>query len=216
MAPVVAWRSTTLTSPALRGPIYQEAVGRLGQEDRADRRTRRAATRAAQCSHRNVEPVIPRASECFCGCGRRREGSGQLASNLLRWEMNEQISALMKPAIFFDALHPDRDPTRYIRARARHAQAWRPQLWLGTRNRGPLTANGIYQMIARGGRQYGMDVFPHRFRHHFSHTWLDCGGAEGNLMELNGWTSLQMLRRYGPVRAAPGPAAATTAYARPP
>ena len=36
-----------------------------------------------------------------------------------------------------------------------------------------------------------------RFRHHFSHTWLDRGGAEGDLMELNGWTSPQMLRRYG-------------------
>lgn len=31
----------------------------------------------------------------------------------------------------------------------------------------------------------------------FSHTWLDRGGAEGDLMELNGWTSPQMLRRYG-------------------
>ena len=40
-------------------------------------------------------------------------------------------------------------------------------------------------------------VFPHRFRHHFSHAWLDHGGAEGDLMELNGWTSPQMLRRYG-------------------
>ena len=86
---------------------------------------------------------------------------------------------------------------RYIRARARHAQAWRPQLWLGTRNRGPLTANGIYEMIVRRGRQCGVKVFPHRFRHHFSHTWLDRGGAEGDLMELNGWTSPQMLRRYG-------------------
>ena len=38
---------------------------------------------------------------------------------------------------------------------------------------------------------------PHRFRHHFSHTWLDRGGAEGDLMELNGWSSPQMLRRYG-------------------
>jgi integrase len=28
---------------------------------------------------------------------------------------------------------------RYLRARARHAQAWRPQLWLGVSNRGPLT-----------------------------------------------------------------------------
>jgi hypothetical protein len=27
---------------------------------------------------------------------------------------------------------------RYIRARARHAQAWRPHLWLGVNNRGPL------------------------------------------------------------------------------
>jgi len=49
----------------------------------------------------------------------------------------------------------------------------------------------------RRGRQAGVEVFPHRFRHHFSHTWLDRGGAEGDLMELNGWTSPQMLRRYG-------------------
>jgi hypothetical protein len=35
------------------------------------------------------------------------------------------------------------------------------------------------------------------FRHHFSHTWLDRGGPEGDLMELNGWTSPQMVRRYG-------------------
>ena len=86
---------------------------------------------------------------------------------------------------------------RYLRARARHTQACRPQLWLGTGNRGPLTASGIYQVIARRGRQCGIGAFPHRFRHHFSHTWLDRGGAEGDLMELNGWTSPQMLRRYG-------------------
>jgi site-specific recombinase XerD len=86
---------------------------------------------------------------------------------------------------------------RYLRVRPRHAQANGPQLWLGTGNRGPLTASGIYQMVARRGRQCGVDVFPHRFRHHFSHTWLDRGGPEGDLMELNGWTSPQMLRRYG-------------------
>jgi site-specific recombinase XerD len=38
---------------------------------------------------------------------------------------------------------------RYIRARARHAQAYRPQLWLGLNNRGPMTASGIYQVISR-------------------------------------------------------------------
>ena len=86
---------------------------------------------------------------------------------------------------------------RYQRARTRHAQAWRPQLWLGARNREPLTAAGIYQMTARRGQQCGLSLYPHRFRHHFSHTWLDRGGPEGDLMELNGWTSPQMLRRYG-------------------
>jgi integrase/recombinase XerD len=38
---------------------------------------------------------------------------------------------------------------------------------------------------------------PAPFRHHFSHTWLDRGGPEGDLMELAGWSSPQMLRRYG-------------------
>ena len=66
---------------------------------------------------------------------------------------------------------------RYLRARARHPQAWRPQLWLGVHGRGPLTAAGIYQLIARRGEQAGVAVHPHRFRHHFSHTWLDRDGA---------------------------------------
>ncbi len=58
-------------------------------------------------------------------------------------------------------------------------------------------ASGIYQAVVRRGRQCGVDVWPHRFRHHFSHTWLERGGPEGDLMELNGWSSPQMLSRYG-------------------
>ena len=102
--------------------------------------------------------------------------------------------------------HTARSLDRYIRTRSRHTQAWRPQLWLGAGNREPLTAADIYQMIAHRGQQCGVDAFPHRFRHHFSHTWLDRGGPEGDLMELNGWTSPQMLRRYG--------ASARSAHAR--
>ncbi len=86
---------------------------------------------------------------------------------------------------------------RYLRVRARHEQAYRLGLWLGTGGRGPLTGNGIYQLVKRRGDQAGVRVYPHRFRHHFSHTWLDRGGAEGDLMELNGWSSPQMLERYG-------------------
>jgi site-specific recombinase XerD len=59
---------------------------------------------------------------------------------------------------------------RDLRARARHPQAWPSQLWLGVHGRGPLTAAGIYQLIARRGEQAGVAVHPHRFRHHFSHT----------------------------------------------
>ena len=58
---------------------------------------------------------------------------------------------------------------RYLRVRARHAQAYRPQLWLGVSNRGPMTASGLYQVIVHRGRQCGVGLFPHRFRHHFSH-----------------------------------------------
>jgi integrase/recombinase XerD len=86
---------------------------------------------------------------------------------------------------------------RYLRVRARHEQASRSWLWLGARNRGPLSDRGIYQMIKRRGTDAGVHVYPHRFRHHFSHTWLDRGGPEGDLMELNGWVSPQMLTRYG-------------------
>jgi hypothetical protein len=31
----------------------------------------------------------------------------------------------------------------------------------------------------------------------FGQPYLDRGGAEGDLMELNGWSSPQMLQRYG-------------------
>jgi hypothetical protein len=34
----------------------------------------------------------------------------------------------------------------------------------GAGNREPLTAAGIYQVIARRGRQCGVDAYPHRFR----------------------------------------------------
>jgi site-specific recombinase XerD len=99
---------------------------------------------------------------------------------------------------------------RYLRARSGHELAYRPELWLGVNNRGPLDRSGIYQLVVRRGQECGVRLWSHRFRHHFSHTWLERGGAEGDLMELNGWVSPQMLTRYGPAPAVPVPAAATT------
>ena len=60
---------------------------------------------------------------------------------------------------------------RYLRARSRHALAYRQALWLGTGSRGPLTPSGIYQIVAGLGGRCGVPGYPHRFRHHFSHTW---------------------------------------------
>jgi site-specific recombinase XerD len=85
---------------------------------------------------------------------------------------------------------------RYLRARARHAAADSPGLWLGLK--GPMTANGILQMIRRRGRQAGLErLHPHQFRHTYAHMWLADGGTEGDLMRLAGWRSRQMLSRYG-------------------
>lgn len=87
----------------------------------------------------------------------------------------------------------------YLRARRSHRLAGTPALWLGTRNRGPMTGSGLYQMVSRRAEQagYDPDVHPHQFRHTFAHDWLNGGGAEGDLMRLMGWTDRSMLDRYG-------------------
>jgi site-specific recombinase XerD len=85
---------------------------------------------------------------------------------------------------------------RYQRERARHKMARVSALWLGVRG-GPMAPSGVYQVIERRGLEVGVEVNPHKFRHTFSHVFLNRGGAEGDLMELNGWSSPQMLARYG-------------------
>ena len=102
-----------------------------------------------------------------------------------------------KPRIVTISFEAARALDRYLRARAGHPLADRAELWLGVNGRGPLTPAGIYQIVVKRGDQAGVAVHPQRFRHHFSHTWLDRGGAGGDLMQLNGWSSPQMLTWYG-------------------
>lgn len=78
-----------------------------------------------------------------------------------------------------------------------YTEAVRPELWPGAGGRGPLTSDGVYQVVAKRGEECGVKLYPHRFRHHFCHTWLDRGGEGGDLMELNGWSSPQMVQWYG-------------------
>lgn len=85
---------------------------------------------------------------------------------------------------------------RYLRERRRHRASHRPEVWLGLR--GPLSDSGVYQMLKRRSAEAGISrMNPHRFRHTFSHQWLEEGGTEGDLMRLTGWKSRQMVDRYG-------------------
>jgi integrase/recombinase XerD len=52
---------------------------------------------------------------------------------------------------------------RYLRVRAKHALAARPELWLGISGRGPVTPDGIYQIVAKVGKKAGVALYPHRF-----------------------------------------------------
>lgn len=103
----------------------------------------------------------------------------------------------------FIRFDPDTAPSldRYVRARARYRTAHLPDLWIG--HRGALTRKGVPSILdkrAAQARAAGHEVghiHAHAFRHRFAHTWLADGGTEGDLQRLGGWTSDQVMRRYG-------------------
>jgi site-specific recombinase XerD len=86
---------------------------------------------------------------------------------------------------------------RYLRARTGHPQAKNAKVWLADQGRGPMTDNGISQMLARRSRQAGLGrINPHRLRHTAVDAWLKYGGSETDAMRNFGWKSRQMLSRY--------------------
>lgn len=88
---------------------------------------------------------------------------------------------------------------KYLRVRQGHPDAESTALWLG--KRGPLTPNGVRQMIRKRGAKEGVHIHPHMFRHTRADQWLTGQGSEGDLMKLMGWKSDEMPKRYGSVRA---------------
>jgi site-specific recombinase XerD len=85
---------------------------------------------------------------------------------------------------------------RYLRRRKHHRFAEAPALWLGVK--GGLSASGVQQMVNRRCRRAGVGhIHLHQFRHSAASNWLHQGGQETDLMRLMGWSSPEMLRRYG-------------------
>lgn len=85
---------------------------------------------------------------------------------------------------------------RYERARRKVAHADEPWFWLGKKGR--LTGSGIAQMLERRSIAAGVPhIHPHLFRHTQAHVFLVNGGQEGDLMQLMGWSSQEMVHRYG-------------------
>lgn len=90
---------------------------------------------------------------------------------------------------------------RYLRIRRSHPRSSLDAMWLARDGR--LSSSGIAQMLERRCTEAGVPrVHPHQFRHTFAHQWLASGGQEGDLMMLAGWSSAEMLRRYGRSAAA--------------
>ncbi len=85
---------------------------------------------------------------------------------------------------------------RYRRQRVRHEDAQIDAWWLG--RKGALTDSGITQTLRRRAADAGIEgLHAHQFRHSFAHQWLAAGGNEGDLQRIAGWSSPQMLQRYG-------------------
>jgi site-specific recombinase XerD len=85
--------------------------------------------------------------------------------------------------------------TRYLRhpkaPHAPHEALWRARTGL------PLTGNEIYHTIRRRAEQAGLRVHPHQLRHVWASRMLAAGHSEGDVMALGGWSSRDMLSRYG-------------------
>lgn len=85
---------------------------------------------------------------------------------------------------------------RYLRFRAKRADADSPTFWLGRKGR--LGETGLAGLVRLRGQQAGLGdhVHPHQLRHSYAHSMLANGMAESDLMALAGWKSRDMLTRY--------------------
>jgi site-specific recombinase XerD len=93
---------------------------------------------------------------------------------------------------------------RYLRAAAKHkGHALEEDMWLwwGADRRHVyhrFTVWGVGQMLKKRCEEAGIPpLHPHQFRHTFAHQWKLAGGSDDDLMRITGWSSREMIARYG-------------------
>lgn len=85
---------------------------------------------------------------------------------------------------------------RYLRARREHRHASLDALFLS--QRGALSYDGLADALQARATRAGVEGFHlHQMRHTFAHRWLSAEGSEQGLMDTAGWSSREMIARYG-------------------
>ncbi len=85
---------------------------------------------------------------------------------------------------------------RYLRVRARHRFADRPNLWLS--HMGCVTIKGLSTILAERSRKAGTGhLHPHQLRHSWADRMKRGGLSDEVVMSLGGWTDSKVMRRYG-------------------
>ena len=86
---------------------------------------------------------------------------------------------------------------KYLKARNKHPKVELQSFWIG--RMGAMTGDGIQTMFRRRSEAAGLEslIHPHKLRHKFAHDHKANGGNETDLMDQGGWSSPQMLQRYG-------------------
>lgn len=86
---------------------------------------------------------------------------------------------------------------RYLRVRRLHRLSESPALWLGDRGKA-LAYGGLYWALTTRAEAAGIEgLHPHVLRHTSADRWLARGGTEVGLMAAHGWSSTEMITRYG-------------------
>jgi site-specific recombinase XerD len=97
--------------------------------------------------------------------------------------------------------------SRYRRLRERHPGADDPAFFLTARTNAAgswrLSGGGVAELLARRCRNVGLEpINPHRARHTATHALLAAGANESDVEQLMGWSTPDMVRRYGRAMAA--------------